>query len=150
MKKKTEARRVGAMLTVGFHTAYPPLIWRFDLERNHSFTLSLQGDGGDWELGVTTPKGDFYPVAHFAERSEAEEALTQIEKVLAKNRGVGAFILKSVVFIAVLAVLVGVGASLVGLALSHHSTGPIAARLAPAAPQDGEPQAADDILQPPP
>ena len=87
MNKKTEAKCNGSMLTVGFHAANPPLIWRFDLERNHSFTLALQGEDGDWELGVTSPKGDFYPVVHFAAREDAEEAFAGSKKRCRRKGG---------------------------------------------------------------
>ncbi|MDX2027454.1 MAG: hypothetical protein SFW62_02330 [Alphaproteobacteria bacterium] len=85
-KKPVETKRVGATLVAAYHKANPPLIWRFDLERNHSFTLALQGDEGDWELGVTSPKGEFYAIARFLAREDAEEAFGQTHKVLLRKR----------------------------------------------------------------
>lgn len=77
-----EVKRVGSTLIAGFHKAKPPLIWSFDLERNHSFTLALQGEEGDWELGVTSPKGDFYSVTRFLSREDADEAFARVQKAL--------------------------------------------------------------------
>jgi hypothetical protein len=84
--KSITAKLVGHNLVASFATANPPLIWKFDLERNHSFTIALQGDAGDWELGITSPKGEFYPVAHFPMKEDAEEALAKVQKVLMKKK----------------------------------------------------------------
>jgi hypothetical protein len=153
MNKKTEAKCSGSMLTVGFHSAHPPLIWRFDLERNHSFTLSLQGDEGDWELGITTPKGDFYPVVHFATRDDAEEALLRVEKTLARKRG-GSFIGKAMIGLGIVAAIIVIGVfvfgsivnSTMGNAVTAINSGAIPGV---AMPQMGVPQSADDVLQAP-
>jgi hypothetical protein len=80
-----EAKRIGTSLVAAFHRANPPLVWRFDLERNHSFSLALQGDEGEWELGLTSPKGDFQPVARFAVREDAEVAFIKVERILSKR-----------------------------------------------------------------
>lgn len=84
--KNVTAKLVGHNLVASFGTANPPLVWQFDLERNHSFTIALQGEGGDWELGITSPKGEFYPIAHFPSREDAEEALNKIQKILLKKK----------------------------------------------------------------
>ena len=152
MSKKTEARCSGTMLTVGFHTATPPLVWRFDLERNHSFTLSLQGDEGDWELCITSPKGDFYPVVHFAAREDAEEALEKVEKALARKKGSCSLLTKALGFLGVLAVLVVIGVILYGIsannALKQMSSSLTGSTSSPTVEQ-GVPLSADDVLQPP-
>lgn len=153
MHKKTEAKLQGSMLTVGFHAAKAPLIWRFDLKANPSFTMSMQGDEGDWELGVTLPKGDFFPVAHFTEREASEEALYKVEKALSnKGRAVNA-VLKAVALVGILAVAIAlvVAINLVVPPRPHQAsvgteTVPVQA---PAAAKDGVPQSADDVLQPP-
>ena len=88
-RKPVEAKRSGNTLIAAFHRANPPLVWRFDLERNHSFTLALQGDEGEWELGLTSPKGDFHPVARFALRDDAEDAFIKVEKILAQSSSWG-------------------------------------------------------------
>ena len=154
MNKKTETKCNGMMLTVGFHAANPPLIWRFDLERNHSFTLALQGEEGDWELGVTSPKGDFYPVVHFLAREDAEEAFAKVEKILARKRGAASYIFKALLAVAGFAALVVLG---IGLFVYHISHMPLPAfphvtSAAPPAlirPQEGVPQPADQVLQVP-
>jgi hypothetical protein len=85
-QKPIDIRMIGATLVASFHRANPPLIWRFDLEHNHSFSLALQGDDGDWELGLTSQKGEFQPVASFAVRDDAEQAFVKVEHMLAKGR----------------------------------------------------------------
>jgi hypothetical protein len=152
------------MLTVGFHNANPPLIWRFDLERNHSFTLALQGEDADWELGVTSPKGDFYPVAHFAAREDAEEAFVKLEKALSMKKAASSIVAKSLLALVAVVVLVAAGVTLFGFYVSHKvgatSTTVTLAAPSPAQPQTpaviqlnglepGVPLSADDVLKPP-
>ncbi len=150
MKKKTEARLKGSMLTVGFYSAKSPLIWRFDLDRNHSFTLSLQGDEGDWELGVTTPKGDFISVAHFDEREDAEDALMKVEKTLASKWGGTAFVLKVVALVALVAVGIVLAVGLFGFFVSQQSLSSSVGKAGPSTTvREGVPLSADDVLQPP-
>jgi hypothetical protein len=160
MNKKTQVKCSGMTLTAGFHAANPPLIWRFDLERNHSFTLALQGEEGDWELGVTSAKGDFYPVVHFLAREDAEDAFAKIEKALSRKRGTASYLLKAFLIVVGLAVAVVFGVIFFASYLMHEATHPMASILkkptsmyAPPAvvqPQEGVPQSADEVLQPPP
>jgi hypothetical protein len=84
--RKPDVRRVRSSLVATLSRANPPLIWRFDLDRNHSFTLALQGQDNEWELGVTSPKGEFNPIARFPARDDAEEALAAIGKELGRGR----------------------------------------------------------------
>jgi len=86
-KKPVEVRRIGQTLVATFRNSNPPLIWKFDLARHHSFTLALQGDEGDLELGITSPKGEFYSIARFAVREDADLAFTAVQKVLMKKGG---------------------------------------------------------------
>jgi hypothetical protein len=81
----TRIRRDGDTLTARLPRANPPLLWRFDLQHNHSFTLALRGADGDWELGITSLKGEFYPVARFASRADADEAFFRLQKRLMKR-----------------------------------------------------------------
>src|ERR1700722_5446352 len=85
-KKSVDAKRVGASLVAAFHKANPPLVWRFDLERNHSFSLALQGREGDWQLGLNSPSNDVQVVARFASRPDAEQAFAETEKILAQGK----------------------------------------------------------------
>ncbi len=87
MSDRITAEKVGSTLVASFPSANPPLVWRFDLERNHTFTLALQGDDGEWELGMTSQKGEFYPVARFNHREEADLAMQKIERVLMRRSG---------------------------------------------------------------
>jgi hypothetical protein len=151
MSKKTEAKCQGMMLIAGFHSANPPLIWRFDLERNHSFTLSLQGEEGEWELGITTPKGEFYPVVHFVAREDAEEAFEKVERALAQKRSKGSQIAKAVtlVIMAALTIVLGVGLSAHFL---WHRAEPLKATAIIPEPEirNGIPLPADEVLKAPP
>ena len=150
MKRTTEAKLKGSLLTVGFYSAKSPLIWRFDLERNHSFTFSLQGDEGDWELGVTSLKGDFSSVAHFDEREDAEDALAVVEKTLSSKWGGTALVLKAVAWVAVIAIVVFFSAGLFSFWVAPHPASTLIGKTtAPAAVQKGVPLSADDVLQPP-
>ena len=158
MTKTTEAKCDGLMLTVGFPTANPPLIWRFDLERNHSFTLSLQGEEGDWELGVTSPKGDFYPVAHFVAREEADDALAKVGKALAQKRNTassintGSLVVKTltvtgIVIVCVMVVVVSFGLYIKNSYSSRARHGLVVPQVSQQ--EEGVPLAADDVLKPP-
>jgi len=152
MNKKTEAKCNGLMLTVGFHAANPPLIWRFDLERNHSFTLALQGEPGDWELGVTSPKGDFSSVVHFTNREDAEEAFTKVEKILSHKRGSSSLVMKALAILGVSALLIVAGVILFGLSINHQgqslSTSMGSINM-PSVVKEGVPLSADDVLKAP-
>ncbi len=159
MTKKTEAKCTREMLTAGFHNASPPLVWRFDLERNHSFTLSLQGEEGDWELGVTSPKGDFYPVVHFDAREDAEDALEVVEKALSRKRGSASLLTKALAAVGVLAILTVIGVVAYGSFIEHQimatQLAPTSSAIeptfmqAPAPDAEGVPLSADEILKAP-
>lgn len=144
-KKNVEAKRMGSTLVVAFHRANPPLIWRFDLERNHSFTLALQGEEGDWELGVTSPKGEFYTITRFLAREDAEEAFRITQKTLMKKRcrWLKVFGVILAVLLLVLTALYLVG-RLSGSGLPSESQGS-----SPVEMQGGIPLPADQVLTPP-
>ena len=46
----------------------------------------MQGHDGEWELGVTSLKGEFHPIARFPLREDAEEAFETVARVLAQSR----------------------------------------------------------------
>lgn len=151
------AKLVGCNLVASFATANPPLVWRFDLERNHSFTIALQGEAGDWELGITSPKGEFYPVAHFPAREDAEEALQKVQKVLMKKRRswfwtllrwvVGLVLVAGILFLVVSYVYMR---SMSSAGLNGSSLGSVlGTATAPAAITPGVPLSADDVLMQP-
>lgn len=127
-RRNLDVRRVGASLVATFAKANPPLIWRFDLERNHSFTLALQGDDNEWELGVTSPKGEFTPVARFPLREDGEEALARVGAVLAKGRlgWVGGFLKTlGIAVLAFLIVLLGLSAVMRSASAPPHPEAPV-------------------------
>jgi cbb3-type cytochrome oxidase subunit 3 len=160
--KKLDVRRVKSSLVATLSKANPPLIWRFDLERNHSFTLALQGQDNEWELGVTSPRGEFNPVARFPLREDAEEALAAIGRELAKGRlrWVGCLlkaigVLALLFFIAVLVWSIVLRTS--QNRLTQLDTPPEQAQagsepVSPPPPEvkNGIPLPADQVLQPPP
>jgi len=149
IKKSVDVKCVGHTLVAGFHCANPPLIWKFDLERNHSFTISLQGEDGDWELGLTSPKGDFYPIARFINRELADEAFHALQKILMKSKLPLPALPKTLLGWLGLLALCFVLVILAHLAaVSVRSHGATLANV-PGAPllRPGVPQAADDLLK---
>ena len=154
MKQKTEARLKGTLLTVGFHTAKAPLIWRFDLEQNHSFSLALRAVGEDWELGMTTAKGDFSPIAVFEDRDSAQEALMRVEKALSKKGGPTALLFRAAGIITLIASVLALLAILSVLGIHYWGWWMNGAPTQTAAPQapvmrEGAPMSADEVLQAP-
>lgn len=157
-KKSVTAKMVGPTLVASFQKANPPLIWKFDLQRNHSFTLALQGEDGDWELGLNSPRGDFYPIVHFYAREDAEEAFEKVQKILMKKRGSLAWRIIRFVFILIFLVLVGIvgwgyylnqqGITAEDLMRSGGLTQPTVPSAKPQAPM-GVPLPADEILKRP-
>jgi hypothetical protein len=159
-KKSVETSLVGATLVAAFHDSRPPLVWRFDLERNHSFVLALEGDEGDCELGVTSQKGEFYPIARFAARADALEALVAVQKRLMKRKGCFRRMLFGL-FLCLVAMAAGAGGASYYLL---HNGSPFTFRLpslaTPLRPDDvpmrlnelpnGVPLPADRVLRPPP
>lgn len=159
--KKPNVRRVGTSLVATFDKANPPLIWRFDLERNHSFTLAMQGQDGEWELGVTSVKGEFHPVARFPLREDAEEALETVSGAL--NGGGFAWLPKALKTIGVL-LLLFLGAAFLTTFVTQviHPAANVAQQPlpeefsdktppapAPPPPPNGVPLSADEVLKPP-
>ena len=151
--KAVTIRRAGTSLVATFHRANPPLIWRFDLERNHSFTLALQGEEGEWELGVTSAKGEFYPIARFASREDADEAFAATSKALMKSpcrwmvlKVLGLVVV--VIFAVILLFGVLIGRSVMMMA-GHMLPAGFPQIEAPVL-KSGVPEPADSLLQPPP
>lgn len=156
--KKPDVRRVGSSLIATFNKANPPLVWRFDLDRNHSFTFALQGQDHEWELGVTSVKGEFHPVARFPVREDAEEAFASISRILARNSGGAGGVLKTLGILLLLFVTAAGVTTLVTRWL-HRPVEPDVSELqvpgadsaADTVPtsQNGVPLSADDVLKPP-
>jgi len=150
-KKPVEVKQVGQTLVAVFRTSNPGLVWKFDLVRNHSFTLALQGDEGDFELGITSPRGEFYPIARFGAREDADEAFAAVQKVLLKKkRGWLGCLLK---WVGGLVVLLLIAILAIGIFLAVYR-GQTISSLWPssaAAPEirNGVPLPADQVLRPP-
>ncbi len=148
-EKQVEVKRVGSTLVAVFRTSTPHLIWKFDLERHHSFTLAMQGEEGDLELGVTSTKGEFYPIARFTSREDADEAFRAVQKILMKKKcGWFACMMKwlgALVLLCLITILAGV--MYVGRGLPLSALWPAAG---PVHIHNGVPMPADQVLQPPP
>lgn len=145
-KKSVQAKLVGTTLVAAFRASNPSLIWKFDLERNHSFTLALQGEDGDFELGVTSAKGEFYAVARFASREDAEEAFVAVQRVLMKRKwGWVKCLLIGIVSVLCVALLI----VLFDRYFSGHTLSVIPASGTPGSLPQGVPLPADQVLKPP-
>lgn len=154
MTKSVIVEHVGSNLVASFSRSNPPLVWTFDLDRNHSFTLSIQGDADNWELGVTSFKGEFDVVANFKQREDAEEAFHQIQRILMKKRRsfLGRIFLWLVfILIAIVILVYGYMAFEKWILLHQLTTGSLLpeASHTPVEMQDGIPLPADEVLKPP-
>ncbi len=116
-RQSVDVKRIDDALIAAFHRATPPMVWRFDLVRNHTFSLALQGDEGEWELGLTSPKGDFQPVARFALREDAEEAFIKVERILSRHQT--AWLKVSARILGIIALLLLIGILGFGLTVGH-------------------------------
>lgn len=144
-----EIRYTHSSLVANFAKADPPVVWRFDLERNHSFSVALRPVNEVWELGVTLPNGEFHIIARFNEGAEAEVAYRRLAKVLAQGRfsWVRVMVKGFVVVLVLLAVLY---VTLLALQQGRFAASSHVVRQeeAPAAVA-GEPVPADEVLTPP-
>ncbi len=146
-KSPFKAKVLGHTLIAAFRTSHPPLIWQFDLEKNHSFTVALQGEEGDLELGVTSPRGEFYPIAHFTDREDAEEAFARVQKALMCRhqpwhwkRAVCWLALAAIVYLLLFSPMVGEGIKIASLLFSSNN---------PVNTPSGVPLPADQVLHAP-
>lgn len=150
-KKSVEVKLVGKSLVASFRASDPALVWRFDLQKNHSFSVALQGEEGEWELGVTSPKGEFYPIARFPAREDAEEAFAAVQKAVMRKKFAWLFcILKTLAALVVAGIVVTIiGYFLLAGVLRLPSGSPAASAPAAEIPS-GVPVPADQVLKPPP
>ena len=161
-KHPVEAKRIGTAIIAAFHRANPPLVWRFDLQHNHSLSLALQGDEGEWELGLTSPKGEFHPIARFVMREDAEQAFLSIERILSKTQTnwfrLGLKIIATLLMVGLIALLASVFSygHKISSDISHATDSlnptsmgspnyPVAAPVVPSKP--GTPVPADDFFR---
>jgi len=150
LQKPVQAKLVGSTVVAAFRNSNPSIVWKFDLERNHSFTLALQGEEDDFELGVTSSKGEFYSVARFASREEAEEALLAIQKVLMKKKWSRLrTVLTGAVGLFAIIVVYSFLNNLAGHTVLRKAPVNTSAPNQPAQIENGVPMPADQVLQPP-
>lgn len=76
--------RDGALIAE-FGSATRPFVWRYDLTKVHAMGLRVAETAGVWNFGVEGPKGEFSPVAAFADKDEADRALQQIVQALRRQ-----------------------------------------------------------------
>lgn len=166
-KSKTTARRQGEVLVVFFESSEPSLVWRFDLEKNHSFALVLDHSENGWDLVVRTARNDSTPVAHFTLYDEAEAALLAVEKALMTCPRQPLFsgwtlgtVLKLVLLLGVIYLVAGFFFGNSNVTLPTAATSALTSSSAthtPVAPsatsapdiKTGVPQSADSVLTPP-
>jgi hypothetical protein len=143
--KSVSAKMSGSTLVVSFQKSTPPLIWKFDLEKNHSFTVALQGEDNDLQLGVNSSRGEFTPIAHFSDRDSAEEAFMALQEILMKKqRGLGTTVLAVLGGVFIIMIVVGaIGKIVTSTQNKDVSAGPQQITPGVAVP-------ADKVLQPPP
>ncbi len=149
----TKAKIVDHTLVATFRASNPPVVWRMDLEKNHSFSLAIQKATGTWDLGIMSPKGEFAVVTRFDDRRAADEALATVESAMFntvfggggesdKIMRIGAWIAGGLVVIILISMVIG------GLRGGSSSAAPAqsAAKPAAAAIKQGVPQDADAVL----
>lgn len=147
------------VLTVFFKVSEPPLLWRWDLEKNHSFSLSLHRQEGEWELGVTVAGGEFQPVAHFDDYEAAEKALLSIEAALMeKTKGAASCsclsssfkvgLVSLIVFVALAGAVFWSGhkKTSVKTTVTTEQIAPVANESQDKGAQEGVPLSADEVL----
>lgn len=155
---KIVRRNETTCLLAVLNSSSPPIIWQFDLAKMPNYTLTLREKDGEWDLGLLLPQGTFNVIAHFDERSDAEEAYAAIRRALIceanGSHRVRRFLTLLIVF--VLGLLTAQlfmstplpsGAELAQKVLSneapeHQGAGPKELR-------PGVPMSADDVLTPP-
>ncbi len=150
-KPQTRTRTIGSQLVVAFRATTVPLVWQFDLEKNHSFALVIQGRESAWDFGVIDLKGDFHPVARFNDYADAEDALNAMERSLMKRRVHSRWrYLGWVLAIIILVFALMTGMSSINSTVERSTN--LTSATSTAAPdkmQNGVPVTADDVLKPP-
>lgn len=139
-----------------FKTSTPPLTWQLDIEKNHSFTLLIQGDDDDCDLGITPLNGEFTAIAHFSSREDAEEAYVKIQKALFKQKSHFKHrLLNWVIYIFIAFLLFAFLSKGYQLHKEHNmdvsnaETSSLIENDRPEDPKIGVPLTADDVLTPP-
>ncbi|MDD3288893.1 MAG: hypothetical protein PHX43_07835 [Alphaproteobacteria bacterium] len=156
-KARIQVKLVGNTLIAAFGVGEPPLVWHFDTEQNHSFTVTLQRLEGDWDL-VVTQNNETQAIAHFDNYDTAEAALMAVQKALMsktplqKNKKHG--------FLGMFALLVAIAALIFAIApsptsvmetgvqkpIAGNASSPATNNKAPEAPA-GVPVPADEALK---
>jgi hypothetical protein len=155
---KTDARTQGSTLIAAFHTARPPLVWRFDLAQTHSFSLALQENASGWDLGLNLAANDgqgrFAPVAHFVTHEDAAQAISKVEKAILRRGKLdwiwqGLKIFAGLAGVIALAVEIAVAAGFYSTMHPGQAPSVPVGLEAPKPIQSGVPMSADDVLTPP-
>lgn len=155
MTESVTVKYVGSTLVAVFNKAEPPLVWNFDLDKNGQFSLSLQGEDKKWQIGVTSLKGEFNPIACFPRHEDALEAFTLVQKILMKGHRSSWTVqgLLSQAFVSAVVVMFMFG-MLVGFL--HYERMKIASHMIKASAnghsmemENGIPLPADEVLKPP-
>ena len=81
-KPVCEARVRDQILVAAFSDSNPPVVWQFDLNKNHSFAVAIQGKESDWHLGIVSPRGDFTSVARYEQRADVDTAWQSVRTAM--------------------------------------------------------------------
>jgi hypothetical protein len=146
--KPVTAKISGSTLVVAFKESSPPLVWKFDLDRNHNFTVALQGEDNDLQLGVNSPRGEFQPIAHFTDRDAAEDAFEDLQKILMTRRQSPLRTILTWVGAAVVLFLVVIAILRIGVVMRNG--GGYTNSAEPPEIKPGVAMPADQVLRPPP
>ena len=86
-KKKSlvQAKLTSRVLLVSIESADLPLVWQWDVEKNHTYVATLRRCESGWDLGVVLPQQEFAQIAHFENYETAETALTVVRQALMKG-----------------------------------------------------------------
>ena len=149
--RAVEVRVDKKSLVAVFHKSSPTLVWRFDLEQNHSFSLALQEIGDVWAFGVNDGRGGFLPVARFVDEADAKIAFARVERALVHRK----FFLLHILFrlalllLAIFIVLGGIYVAIANYVLPGISSMVTSAVTHKPTPKQGVPISADDALSAP-
>lgn len=148
-KPHTRIKQTATKLVASFEDSHPPTIWQIDLDKGHSFTITLQEQAGGWVLGQSLAKGEFTPAVHFQNHEAALAAYAVLQQAMMRSTFFKLGWLVRPLGITVAIILLGY-LLVTGIAfLLRDLDSNVSPSNAVQAPEfkHGVPQSADDILQ---
>jgi len=104
-RSQVKVNVTGNVLVASFELSEPPTVWQFDLDKNHSFTLSLKRHDAGWDLGIASFGDEFLPIAYFENYDAAEAAIETVKKSIIGRLGHRKLSYKNPIIAAILAML---------------------------------------------